>query len=382
MQNNQIKIIWYQINRFLINFAPRDKRRSLKNERLQKIHKPEFYSLEEFINANPQEGSKTHIEELDIDVYQIKNAYVSLFEKEYSLIHKVHDGKMLYFYESFNYKNNSEQVIFQPLPDSRNPILIEECCDLSSFWTSNYWHFTFEALPKLIAMEKQGYKGKYIVYDKCYVNQILEILKIGPDRIIKATPDKTFLIEKLFVVQPFEARFLLDKQALLANIRSAMLENIEDLEDSSYPKRIYVKRIGTRKPTNETEVIDILSEYNFKIIVPEDLSVQEQIKHFYNAEILIMPHGANSTNTIYMKENAAFFEFFGKRYVNTCMLFAVKLLKLNYQILPEPIQLSDEEVLSGGIFQDFLVNTNLLKILVKKTIQAQGEIFEEENILL
>ena len=77
--------------------------------------------------------------------------------------------------------------------------------------------------------------------------------------------------------------------------------------EAEYPKKIYVKRIGIRKLLNGEE---IALKTGFRIIVPEEHSVKEQMNLFYNADIVLCPHGANSTNFLYMHKGAVFAEIF------------------------------------------------------------------------
>ena len=81
--------------------------------------------------------------------------------------------------------------------------------------------------------------------------------------------------------------------------------------DSSYPRYIYVKRIGYRKLINGDRFTE---KYGFTTIIPEELSVEEQMNYFHNANIVLCPHGANSTNCLYMHEGSAFVEIFSERW--------------------------------------------------------------------
>ncbi len=59
---------------------------------------------------------------------------------------------------------------------------------------------------------------------------------------------------------------------------------------------------------------DIAVKNGYTVIVPEEYSVREQMDLFHNADIILCPHGANSTNFIYMREGAVFAEIFSDRW--------------------------------------------------------------------
>jgi capsular polysaccharide biosynthesis protein len=68
--------------------------------------------------------------------------------------------------------------------------------------------------------------------------------------------------------------------------------------------RIFISRRATEKGMqrcvlNEDELFNMLADYGFKRYVLEDMSIEEQIALFYDAEFAIAPHGAGLANLIY-----------------------------------------------------------------------------------
>ena len=79
------------------------------------------------------------------------------------------------------------------------------------------------------------------------------------------------------------------------------------------PKRIYVSRARAtkRRIINERELIEYLGKYGFHTIYLEDLGI-EQMVYFYNADIIISPHGAGLVNSIFCKKGASTIEICSK----------------------------------------------------------------------
>ena len=74
--------------------------------------------------------------------------------------------------------------------------------------------------------------------------------------------------------------------------------NVENDKSS----RIYIHRNGSvRKVENQEEIEQILKKYNFLIIEPEKESLDEQIRLFANASLVIAPTGAALTNILFCK---------------------------------------------------------------------------------
>jgi hypothetical protein len=74
--------------------------------------------------------------------------------------------------------------------------------------------------------------------------------------------------------------------------------------ERSFGRRLYVSRrdaSGMRGIVNEDDVCDLMLRHGFEIITPGELSVDEQIVAFREAEVIAGPHGAGLTNLVYCR---------------------------------------------------------------------------------
>jgi len=69
-------------------------------------------------------------------------------------------------------------------------------------------------------------------------------------------------------------------------------------------KRIFISRrkAAKRRVLNEDALVQIAAPFGFQVIIAEDLTYQEQVRLFYNAEYIIAPHGAGFTNILFSKK--------------------------------------------------------------------------------
>lgn len=297
-------------------------------------HSYNFISAQEYIDKF-RVNTDTYF--LDgIKVFVFSDFYVTV--NETSVESYIHDKRKNILIESgASYVNRNVPTILINFPKTKL-IDIDEAVDLALMNNYNYWHFSFTALDKIMAFEENGYKGKYIVPNIKYIRELLALTNIPMEKFIFTDGTKcTFRVKKLHVL---EYSYKGDSTSfsnpeIMHKIRDLVLSNIDLSDISSYPKRIFVKRIGVRKIKNESEVENYLNRYGFKTIVPEDYSVEEQIKYFYAADIVFCAHGANSTNALYMRPNTHFIESFGVKYVNPCILDIIKVNKLNYNMIVE-----------------------------------------------
>lgn len=100
---------------------------------------------------------------------------------------------------------------------------------------------------------------------------------------------------------------------------------------STERKRIYISRSNakTRRILNEQELLPLLANYNFELIRAEELSYQQQVQLFYNAEAVIAPHGAGLTNLLF-SEQCKVLEFHPADLVKTHYFLLCKGLRFSY----------------------------------------------------
>ena len=98
-------------------------------------------------------------------------------------------------------------------------------------------------------------------------------------------------------------------------MRKKFLTNAEK-NDKKYPRNIYIDRSDSKSNTahlrsliNENEIKNFLIEKNFTIIRLKNLSFEEQIKYFNNAEYIIGLHGAGFANLTFCRSNTRVIEF-------------------------------------------------------------------------
>jgi capsular polysaccharide biosynthesis protein/tetratricopeptide (TPR) repeat protein len=85
----------------------------------------------------------------------------------------------------------------------------------------------------------------------------------------------------------------------------------------NYPERIYISREKAqyRRVINECEVWETLEKFGFVKIFLESYSVQEQIRLFAQAKIIVAAHGSGLTNIIFCQPNTQILELVSPNYI-------------------------------------------------------------------
>jgi capsular polysaccharide biosynthesis protein len=128
----------------------------------------------------------------------------------------------------------------------------------------------------------------------------------------------------------------------------------------STDKLIYIsrKKAGVRRVINEDDVISSLQKSGFKDYCLEDLSFQEQIELFYDARIVVGPHGAGFTNLLFSK-NVAVLEMFPYKYVKPSYYYLTRCVGGVY----------DYTCAQGNsIGRDFNVDINTMKSKIESLL--------------
>jgi capsular polysaccharide biosynthesis protein len=135
--------------------------------------------------------------------------------------------------------------------------------------------------------------------------------------------------------------------------------------DSTFPRNLFIARRkgGKRVLLNEGDVVKALEFKNFKVIYLEELSVQQQVKLFYNAGQIIGVHGAGLTNLLFSRPGCFVLELFPINYVNQCYWTIASYNELTYAyLLGEGNDITDE--INHLVDGDFCVSVEkLLQLL-------------------
>ena len=206
----------------------------------------------------------------------------------------------------------------------------DEAAPLYPLWGDNLWHWTFECLPKLLALEEQGYSGTYIVPDVVYINESLALFGVEAKRV--ARPPGPYRIRRMTLGERVYSETLRDQMHLHLFLRNRLLDAVGSLDGE---KRCYIRRTGSRRVANEEELLTLLARYDFESMTPETLPMGEKFRYMTNAVCSIMPHGANTALTLLQKPRSTFIELFSHRYVNYATTAPITLLELSYHPLVE-----------------------------------------------
>lgn len=346
-------------------------------------------SAPEYLKTYPSRGRPLRIRNPELTFYCLKDC-LCVGERIQTVMPDHGGGAPVVFRETRPYAGHDALLVQdahnalealearERLEHAESVVELDEAVPLYPPGAENLWHWTTESLPKLLALENAGYGGRYIIPAHSRVARAsLAMHGIAPERIRLSGP--AYAVRLLMLPQRLSGFSLAENMPLAGFLRDRLLGAAGTLPGG---KRCYIRRTGRRRVANEGELLELLREFDFEIMTPEDMDLAAQWRFMTNCECSLMAHGANATLTLLQRPGSGFVELFGNRYVSHTNLHAVRLLSLRYHPVVEELDVSScpdtalgaYEYLQNGsgadITADLLHVRILLETLLRKSFHT------------
>ena len=196
----------------------------------------------------------------------------------------------------------------------------------------NFFHWMIEILPRFLLYDlAENLHHLMLIVPKSSPKFVRESLKLtGYENRALFVDDGVYRFEKLHILSRFAKTSDISPFAIDWLTQKIQMGNAEIPR-----KRIYVSRSDAkiRYITNELEIQNVLSDFGFETVIMSRYKLEEQIKIFQQAEIVVGSHGAAFAHTVFMKPGAIFIEFFESGHFNRCFYRIACLKKLKYGFL-------------------------------------------------
>ncbi|EGK89479.1 tetratricopeptide repeat protein [Microcoleus vaginatus PCC 9802] len=244
---------------------------------------------------------------------------------------------------------------------------------LSGLSGNVYFHWMVDVLPRIELLRHSGRdlaEIDWFLVNSCqhqFQRESLRILGIPEEKVLES--DRLPHIQATELIVPSFAGYLGWPSGWgMDFLRREFLKGI--LPSSSYPKRIYISRSKARyrRVLNEEDVVEVLEKFGFVSILPESLSLAEQIAHFYHAEVIVAAHGSGLTNTIFCSQGTKVIELVSPHYISHYYWGISQYLQLEHYFLTGeafecyPIR---QLMYQNSLTEDILVNLSSLKKMVE-----------------
>ncbi|CUU40174.1 glycosyltransferase family 61 protein [Helicobacter typhlonius] len=214
---------------------------------------------------------------------------------------------------------------------------------------NNYYHFLNETLAEYYQLKLAKKEPDFYILplEMPFHKQVYQLLNIDIKRIIPSHTRKLIRAKELII-----PTLLADYEILEYRKYTHFDSHILPLFTYTMHKELFHKTLSithTLKPTrkiflarpahsnrnftNHQEIEKVMREYGFEIIMPDSLSVEEQIHTIREAAYVVSPHGAALENLVFAKEQTKVLEIFPQYYHNRCPQFVALAQKCQYSYL-------------------------------------------------
>ena len=176
-----------------------------------------------------------------------------------------------------------------------------------------YFHWLLDVLPRIGMLSElsQSVDLFYIQTKHQFQQETLRLLGIDRSSIVDADEVPLMSAQKLVVpcYQVMNGRVFADWP--LKYVRDKLLKKAKTSSSVS-KRRIIVSRASAshRRLTNEAQIVDKLSKYNFEVVELAAIPFQEQIGLFKDAEAIVAPHGSGLANLVFCTPGTKIIELF------------------------------------------------------------------------
>ncbi|MEA2436597.1 MAG: hypothetical protein QOF65_1153, partial [Thermoleophilaceae bacterium] len=199
------------------------------------------------------------------------------------------------------------------------------CAVLTNQWWSGHFHWMLDTLPR-IALLPDDARSRVLVPAPLRPGQrrSLELAGITKDALVSFHGGHVQIDEAIVPSLPGRT----------GNPPAWALEWLRERLAPSprrSGRRLYVSRgdVRHRRLANEDALIEVLRPLGFEVVLPGQLPLEEQLRTFAEAELVVAPHGGALVNLLASQE-ATLVEIFDPRYVNGCYYALTDALGLPY----------------------------------------------------
>lgn len=268
----------------------------------------------------------------DLNLYFIEDALInsrsSAFIKGYSIYYEaINDNER--FNEGFVKYHSKKNA----LVDLKDTDCLNDGFFLAGNGSHNWYHWLIEILPKMLYYKKD-YSRNILVSQSCKdipsMAETLQTLVQSYDvNIIYLDPLKTYRINKLYFINEVNKLMYNElKREIVCQplyyYRKEALEKLSEILKDKYltdaiscKPKIYLRRQNTHRiASNEKEIAELLSDYQFSFIDLAKFSIQQQVEVFSTAKHIVGTSGAAFTNILFCSRNTKIVIFMPDNYTS------------------------------------------------------------------
>ncbi|MBC5773498.1 glycosyltransferase family 61 protein [Pontibacter sp. KCTC 32443] len=243
--------------------------------------------------------------------------------------------------------------------------------------SNNYFHWMFDVIPRIgwvlhSKSKLQDIKVWFINSRKQpFQNETLNHIGIEKTSTIELDVHDYYVCDNLVI--PSLSGLSGNASIRVVNMIRYLFKEwmIESENNSQEPIFISRNNASKRKISNFKELRPVLQDLGVKVIELESMSVSEQVKLFYNTNLIIGVHGAGLSNLVFCKPGSTVVEIFSPNYVNQCYWTIASHVDLNYHYLVGEGSIV-KDTLNHLLDEDIVLDIHKFQALVEQILNREN----------
>ncbi|MDE6021945.1 MAG: glycosyltransferase family 61 protein [Muribaculaceae bacterium] len=195
----------------------------------------------------------------------------------------------------------------------------------------NYYHFLHEVIAKFWVLKKLNIPASVplIVNTRSFsIPQFKELFQFFNEdkrQLIELDHLEQVKVDKLYLITPIKIsggpprkwnevsyKYPIYNLRVIDDLRGRLLET-QKASTKSFPDKIFISRKNfNQRHYNEAELEEILHDYGFTTVYPEDMSIWDQIDMFNKCKTIVAASGAALTNLLFCSAGTSIIVFLNK----------------------------------------------------------------------
>jgi len=199
---------------------------------------------------------------------------------------------------------------------------------VASGW--NYYHWLIDVLPRIAIVEAAGIPVDRYIFNgpgSRFQRESLLLFGIPVERVLWTGRGVHYQCERLLVPNLPPTEGMAPEW-----VPNWLYNRMKPSFVARQPAKIYIsrERAAYRRVVNDAEVVALLQEHGFTVVMTEEMSVADQIQLLHSAQAVVTPHGAALANIVFCEPGTPVIEFCHPQYVNPCFKTIARWRRLRF----------------------------------------------------
>lgn len=208
------------------------------------------------------------------------------------------------FFRTTSQRKNACSLELRLPPTHEHADIDFPCVAIGPFEYRNYYHWITEGLSKVVlARDSLCASFPILIPEDAprFVLDSLSFVGVSQNCVHFYDPSLCYKLHQVyFFTTPSPS--VIDFHPAIFTLTRSMAESAQAISHKALPKRILINRRGKRAMLPTQDLMKLQHTLNLTEMFLEDLSFAEQVYLFRNADLIVGPHGAGLTNTLFSSE--------------------------------------------------------------------------------